>query len=213
MVGEEAVLPSKAAGRDEDGQSQPALRVKCEPGGGGAEARGEPYPAVLYEGRSSQYGPAPQAGPGAGSALYCLPQAALVSRLAAPCSGDQQGPLGRGLLASGQYRSLYSAVRRRTVKRLLFKKRFICPYCGKCFERAGHLERHKRIHTGERPYRCELCGKRFNQKCSLKEHSKIHRRCEWRTHGLCSSAGVVQPHEGTKKTPFKIRSAPGFFPY
>lgn len=178
------VLLNKAADRDRDGQSQPEVRVKCEPGEAGDEARGEPYPPVLYERDNAQYGPPSQAGPGGNSSLYCLPQASLVSRLASPCSGDQQGLFSRGLLASGQYRSFYSAVRRRTVKRLLLKKRFICPYCGKCFERAGHLERHKRIHTGERPYRCELCGKRFNQKCSLKEHLKIHRRRKWKTGGL-----------------------------
>lgn len=158
--------------------------MKCEPGEAGDDARGEPYPAALYENDSARYGTPSQATAAGNGSLYCLPQSSLVSRLAAPCSSDQQGLFSRGLLASGQYRSLYSTVRRRTVKRLLFKKRFICPYCGKCFERAGHLERHKRIHTGERPYRCELCGKRFNQKCSLKEHLKIHRRRKWKTDGF-----------------------------
>ncbi|CAL9688391.1 unnamed protein product [Knipowitschia caucasica] len=56
------------------------------------------------------------------------------------------------------------------------KKEKICPYCGKCFERSAHLERHKMIHTGEKPFQCETCGRCFNQKCSLKEHRKIHVR-------------------------------------
>lgn len=55
-------------------------------------------------------------------------------------------------------------------------KGFSCEFCQKTFRVASALERHKRIHTGDKPFRCDFkgCDKAFNQKEMLKRHKVIH---------------------------------------
>ena len=49
-----------------------------------------------------------------------------------------------------------------------------CKICGKTWQTNGHLRRHMRVHTGERPYKCRICGKTFSQKSNMITHTMTH---------------------------------------
>ncbi|XP_029970972.1 protein sister of odd and bowel [Salarias fasciatus] len=66
---------------------------------------------------------------------------------------------------------LYKSV----TNRRILEKWYICPFCGKSFDRISHLEIHQRMHTGEKPYTCDICGKCFSQRSNLRTHQRTHK--------------------------------------
>ncbi|GBP09573.1 GDNF-inducible zinc finger protein 1 [Eumeta japonica] len=54
------------------------------------------------------------------------------------------------------------------------KPKWCCVICGKQFPSRSALARHRRVHSGERPYHCEHCPRAFAQKEVLVRHSALH---------------------------------------
>lgn len=74
---------------------------------------------------------------------------------------------------------------------------FQCLDCEKCFPSKWKLKRHRRIHTGEKPFACELCPYRASQKPVLQAHMRRHtgekfycQRCPFR----CSQRITMRRH-------------------
>ena len=53
-------------------------------------------------------------------------------------------------------------------------KPYKCLTCEKGFAKCSDLERHLRIHSGEKPFSCEECGKTFREKAHLDSHVRTH---------------------------------------
>ncbi|XP_030048265.1 zinc finger protein 2 homolog [Microcaecilia unicolor] len=92
-------------------------------------------------------------------------------------NGEQMTPklLNRHLRAKGPFQNnseeMRSDLHQGDEQR---KTSFVCDTCGRSFNQKGHLSRHRRHHTGERPFVCTECGKRYTRKDSLRRHQKSH---------------------------------------
>ncbi|XP_028998812.1 early growth response protein 4-like [Betta splendens] len=54
------------------------------------------------------------------------------------------------------------------------QKPFQCAICARSFSRSDHLTTHTRTHTGEKPFSCDVCGKRFARSDERKRHGRVH---------------------------------------
>ncbi|ELW63418.1 Zinc finger protein GLI4 [Tupaia chinensis] len=54
------------------------------------------------------------------------------------------------------------------------EKPYACPECGKRFRGWSGFVQHRRVHTGEKPYECGECGRAFSHSSHFTQHLRIH---------------------------------------
>ncbi|XP_070546827.1 zinc finger protein 91-like [Ptychodera flava] len=73
-----------------------------------------------------------------------------------------------------------------------------CDYCSKICTSRGNLVQHRRIHTGERPFKCEVCHRNFKTGSNLKAHKRVHRHAYGNdTEQLVGDEGNGESHKPT----------------
>ncbi|KAJ8311618.1 hypothetical protein KUTeg_010973 [Tegillarca granosa] len=62
------------------------------------------------------------------------------------------------------------------------EKPYMCDVCGSQFALPSQLSCHRRSHTGERPYSCTECGKKFTLSNTLARHRRKHSGDKYQCH-------------------------------
>ncbi|KAK0390072.1 hypothetical protein NLU13_3645 [Sarocladium strictum] len=83
----------------------------------------------------------------------------------------------------------------------------VCQFCKREFNKAEHLQRHQRSHTGEKPFQCQECGRRYGRSDVLLRHMKhmhkgssVNGSSNASDHGQASTAAVADGNTSPKKS-------------
>ncbi|KAJ1524580.1 hypothetical protein ONE63_011066 [Megalurothrips usitatus] len=94
-----------------------------------------------------------------------------------PDRGDDSGHGGRLDVPAGPFRCTECGALLQTLPAIVAHLKthagmFACNLCGKTLGCKSSLERHRLVHSQQRPHACELCDARYKHRCHLVEHRK-----------------------------------------
>ncbi|XP_011631703.1 fez family zinc finger protein erm-like [Pogonomyrmex barbatus] len=88
------------------------------------------------------------------------------------------------------------------------ERKYVCTMCGKAFKRQDHLNGHMLTHRNKKPYECkaEGCGKSYCDARSLRRHTENHHAGSKINESISPSSPTTGPH--TPNTPGSNPSTP-----
>jgi DNA-directed RNA polymerase subunit RPC12/RpoP len=85
---------------------------------------------------------------------------------------SEEGTLFKCSICDKQFAHRYTLNRHRKVHSQ--ERPYECTICSKRFGHKWNLKSHIQIHTGEKPFECSFCGKGFGQKREMENHTRVH---------------------------------------
>ncbi|GIY77340.1 hypothetical protein CEXT_482231 [Caerostris extrusa] len=72
------------------------------------------------------------------------------------------------------------------------QKPFQCRVCSRSFSCSFNLITHNRTHSGEKPYSCDTCGRSFARSDAKRNHAKVHLRKKTKKYGASGSDNNIK---------------------
>lgn len=83
-----------------------------------------------------------------------------------------------------------------------------CEFCNRRFNESSNLIKHRRIHTGQRPYKCTFCGKDFTQSSNLNVHKRICKGQYFSRTSSCLDSSVKSARFSNPKSQNELTKLP-----